>query len=339
MKLLVPSAQSVRFKLLAIAAALIILPSAANAGDAVSVLGKDFVFPNQIEGLPRKLSEISGLQINRFKTKDNVELAYWEAGQGEPLILLPGWSSNGARLINLIALLSKDFHVYVLDPRSGGLSQKVNYGNNIARHAMDLRELRDHLKIGPAYFAGHSMGASVLWGYIDLFGTEGIKKIAFVDEPPSIYSRTDWSEKERQEAGGFVVSPELMLDGLAKGVNRVEVNKLVADWPKELPGTRESENAAAFAEAVIDPDMDYLKLVLFDHITNDWREVIRNKIDIPAAIFAPEDSNRFPSQKWIASVIPSSKLFVYTDEDHGDHSLLTKNPVKFSRDLSQFFRE
>ncbi|WP_258395333.1 MULTISPECIES: hypothetical protein [Lonsdalea] len=56
----------------------------AQAADAVTVLGRDFSFPNKIDGLPQKLSDFKGLQVNSFTTSDGVKLSYWEAGSGEP---------------------------------------------------------------------------------------------------------------------------------------------------------------------------------------------------------------------------------------------------------------
>jgi len=198
----------------------------ARSEPALSVLGRDFAFPHRIEGMPSRLSDFGGLQINTFVTNDGVKLAYWEAGRGKPLIFVPGWSANGAQYINLMFLLAKDYHVYVLDPRNQGLSQRVDYGTRIARYSMDLRQLGEHLGVSSADYVGHSMGAAILWSYIDLFGTTGMRKVAFVDEPISIYSHSDWSEQERAEAGGTTTSPERMVAAFTTGG---PVNRLITD--------------------------------------------------------------------------------------------------------------
>ena len=76
--------------------------------------------------------------------------------------------------------------------------------------------------------------------------------------------------------------------------------------------------------------------MLFDHVTNDWRDVVRRKIDLSAAIFSGEESNNLPSQRWAASVIPNATLYTYSSAEHGDHFLMFKNPVKFTNDLRAF---
>lgn len=200
--------------------------ASAFAAPALEVLGRDYTFPNRIEGLPARLSDFPGLQINTFVTNDGVTLAYWEAGSGKPLVFIPGWSANGAEYVNVLYLLAQHYHVFVLDPRNQGLSQHVDYGTRIARFSMDLKELSDHLGLASADYCGWSMGSSVLWGYIDLFGTKGIRKACFVDEPISIYSHDDWSEQERLDTGGTTTSAERMVTAFTTGA---PTNSLVTD--------------------------------------------------------------------------------------------------------------
>lgn len=92
----------------------------AMAAPALEVLGRDFEFPHKLPDLPARLSHFNGLEINSFTTNDGVKLSYWEAGAGEPLIFVPGWSANGAQYVNLMALLARRYHVYVLDPATRG---------------------------------------------------------------------------------------------------------------------------------------------------------------------------------------------------------------------------
>ena len=316
---------------------LLLVSSAALAAPALAVLGRDFTFPNRIEGLPTKLSDFPGLQISSFQTSDGVKLSYWEAGKGTPLIFVPGWSGNGAQYVNIMYLLSKHYHVYVLDLRNQGLSQRVDFGNRISRHAMDVKEFSAHLGIKSADYCGWSMGAAVLWSYIDLFGTHGIRKIAFIDEAPSIYSHEDWTEQERLDAGAFTTSPERMIAAFSTMSSN---NMLISSTHVlERAMSRDSlyfQNSEALAQAFIGNDMKRLSLVLFDHVTNDWRDVIRSKIDIPTAIFSGEYSDWLHSQRWMQSVIPGATLYVYSKAEQGDHFLAVKNPLKFASDLRSF---
>jgi pimeloyl-ACP methyl ester carboxylesterase len=320
-----------------LALTLIVSSSSVLAAPAMQVLGKDFAFPNTLEGLPAKLSDFKALQINSFETSDGVKLSYWEAGSGKPLVFIPGWSANGAEFINVMYLLSKNYHVYVLDPRNQGLSQQVDYGTRITRFSADLKEFSEHLGLKSADYCGWSMGASVLWGYIDLFGTKGIRKAVFVDEPVSIYSHADWSEQERLDAGGMTSSAERMVATFTSGA---PTNALVVDMKVvERALAKDSPyyvNSEAFANEFVKTDPKFTAKVLFDHATNDWRDVIRHKIKVPTAIFSGEYSHNLPSQRWMASVIPDATLYAYTEAEQGDHFLMFKNPFKFTEDLRAF---
>lgn len=309
------------------------------AAPAMEVLGKDFDFPNKIEGMPTKLSDFQDLQINTFETSDGVTLSYWEAGEGEPLIFVPGWSANGTEYVNVMYLLARKYRVIVLDPRNQGLSEKVEYGSRISRFGADLKELVDHLGIEKANFSGWSMGASVIWSYIDLFGTKTIRKAVFVDEPISIYSHSDWSEQERLDAGGTTTSAERMVAGYTTGA---PLNSLVTDLKAlERSMLKDSPyfvNSGAFASEFVKTEPEAIMRVLFDHVTNDWRDVISHKIDIPVAIFSGEESTNLPSQRWAASAIPEANLYSYTSAEQGDHFLMFKNPIKFTNDLASFLK-
>jgi len=309
----------------------------AMAAPALEVLGRDFEFPHKLPDLPARLSQFNGLEINSFTTNDGVKLSYWEAGAGEPLIFVPGWSANGAQYVNLMALLARRYHVYVLDPRNQGMSQHVPHGGRIARFSMDLKEFGDHLGIKSASYVGHSMGAAILWSYIDLFGTQGIRKLALVDEPISIYAHEDWTEKERTDAGGTTTSAERLVAAFTRGG---PASRLTTDLkPFERAQMMDSPyfaNSERFASEFVKNEPEALARVLFNHAVNDWRDVVAHKIDVPTAIFSGEESNNLPSQRWAQSVIRGARLYSYTGAEQGDHFLMFKNPVKFVGDLHSF---
>jgi pimeloyl-ACP methyl ester carboxylesterase len=311
-----------------------------NDRTVCSLLGEDFYFPHEIIGQAFKVSDFSGLKVHSFTTSDGAHLSFWEAGSGRPLIFIPGWSANGAMYFHLMHILSRHYHVYVLDVRNQGLSQRVRFGNRIARYAQDVKEFTEHLGLTEADYCGWSMGAAVMWAFIDLFGTKGIRSLSIIDQAPSIYCHADWSEQERLEAGAFTTSPERMI---ASYVGMSATNSLVSatsvvERAMDLTSPY-FHNVVALMQAVVEDDMAFTGQVLFDHTTNDWRDVIQTKIDVPTVIFTGEYSDWLPSQRWMSSVIANSVLHVYGKEEHGDHFLAFKNPLKFAADLHDFLQK
>lgn len=307
---------------------------------ALDYFGKDVVFPHSIAGLPSKLSDVEGLEIGQFKTNDGVLLNYWKAGQGKPLVFLPGWSSNGAEYINLIYLLKEKFEVYVLDQRNHGLSQKVNYGNRISRFSADLNDFLNATNIKKAHFCGWSMGCSVIWSYIDLYGQDCIEKLVFIDEAPSIYCHSNWTEEERINAGAFTSSAEGMIDAFQ---GRAPFNSLIVNTDLfnfyNTVDAPSFENSQFLCDAVSPHDKEALERVQFDHILNDWRDVITHKISKPTLVVSGEHSNWLESQRWIANIVPNGRILIYGKHEHGDHFLHLKKPQKFAQELAEFLTE
>ncbi|MBT0667324.1 alpha/beta hydrolase [Novosphingobium profundi] len=322
-------------------AGLITASSPAIAAPAIDVLGRDFTFPHDIAGLPRKLSDFRGLEIKTFATSDGVRLTYWEAGQGDPIIFVPGWSANGAEYINVMYLLSKTHRVIVLDPRNQGLSPNVDYGNSIARYSKDLKDLVDHLHIEKADFSGWSMGASVIWSYIDLFGTDTIRKVAFVDEPVSIAARPDWTVEERRERAVVADTPDDVV-ALLKTPPPASPDPQSTSFIERfmLRDSKPFANSEAFANAFVHSDMTSMIKVMYNHASIDWSEVIQHKLNtVPVAFFTGEWSLNVAAQRWAHKQVPGSKLFIYTKAEQGDHFLMLKNPFKFTADLESFLDE
>jgi pimeloyl-ACP methyl ester carboxylesterase len=307
-----------------------------QASSLRDLLGEEFQFPHEIVGQPFKASDFTGLTVSSFVTADNVNLAYWEAGSGRPLVFIPGWSANGAMYFHLMHLLSKHYHVYVLDVRNQGLSEKAAFGNRIARYAMDVKEFAEHLDLAEADYCGWSMGASVMWAYIDLFGTRGVRTLSIIDQAPSIYCHADWTEQERLDAGAFTTSPERMIASYTGGTTNMLISQTRVLERAVDVSSPYFYNVLSLVQALVHDDMAFTGQVLFDHTTNDWRDVISTKIDVPTAIFTGEYSDWLHSQHWMSSVIEGSQLHVYSKAEDGDHFLAFKNPEKFAVDLRRF---
>ncbi|MBD3906296.1 alpha/beta hydrolase [Chryseobacterium sp. Ch-15] len=307
---------------------------------ALEYFGRDHVFPHDIPGLPSKLSDVEGLEIGSFTTNDGVSLSYWKAGKGTPLVFVPGWSSNGAEYINIIHILKDHFEVYVLDQRNHGLSDKLQIENHISRLSSDLNDLLNALKIEKAHLCGWSMGCSVIWGYIDIFGSDKIEKLIFIDEAPSIYCHSDWTQEERTKAGAFALSAERMI---ALYIEETPVNRLLVDTDifnfYNIKGAPAFENSHLFAEEFVPPVLDSLKHLLFNHIMNDWRDVIAHKINKPTLVISGEHSNWVESQRLIAETVPDGRSIIYSKDEHGDHFLHLKNPLKFAEQVRTFLNE
>lgn len=82
-----------------------------------------------------------------FRASDGASLHYLDAGTGQALVLIAGWTMPADIFEPQLAVLSDRFRVVALDPRSQGDSDKTAEGNYPERHAQDIKELLEHLQI------------------------------------------------------------------------------------------------------------------------------------------------------------------------------------------------
>jgi pimeloyl-ACP methyl ester carboxylesterase len=104
--------------------------------------------------------------MHKFNS-DSVEIAFDDVGQGEPVLLIHGFASNGR--VNWVdtgwvkTLVDGGFRVITMDNRGHGESEKL-YNPDLysaAEMAEDARRLLDHLGIRRAHVMGYSMGARI----------------------------------------------------------------------------------------------------------------------------------------------------------------------------------
>jgi pimeloyl-ACP methyl ester carboxylesterase len=115
---------------------------------------------------------------------DGVRIAYWDEGEGDPILLIHGFASNVAT--NWIdpgwvrALVSSDRRVIAFDNRGHGLSEKLYEPERYGAPTMaeDARALLDHLDIDRADVLGYSMGARVA-AFLTLNHPERIRSAIF----------------------------------------------------------------------------------------------------------------------------------------------------------------
>src|SRR5262245_31171019 len=84
---------------------------------------------------------IAGAMSRFFTTRDGVRIHFIDAGAGEPIVMLPGWSQSAAMFRHQIETLRHDHRVVAIDPRGHGDSAVPEHGYNPHRMALDVREL------------------------------------------------------------------------------------------------------------------------------------------------------------------------------------------------------
>jgi len=106
---------------------------------------------------------------DHFFDSDGVKIHYVTEGEGEPVILVHGFTASIPvqwQLPGIFSKLAKDYQVIAIDNRGHGRSDKPKdpkqYGENMVD---DVVRLMDHLKLEKAHVVGYSMGG-FMTGYL-----------------------------------------------------------------------------------------------------------------------------------------------------------------------------
>ena len=144
---------------------------------------------------------------DRFFDSKGARIRYVDVGQGEPIVLIHGFSSSldaNWGSFGIIDKLSKDFRVVAFDVRGHGKSDKphdvASYGMEVVD---DVGRLLDHLHIGRTHIAGYSMGGAITGKFIVMHSDRVISAIFGGSSP-----RMGWTPQNEQDAAELANSLE-----------------------------------------------------------------------------------------------------------------------------------
>ncbi len=289
-----------------------------------------------VPGSAAAQADASKFKQSSVTLKDGTKLNYLEAGQGKPIVLIPGWSQTAAMFADQLSGLSAQNRVIAVDMRGHGDSSKPAAGYRMAQLAEDTHEFLTALSLERVVIGGHSMGSSVIWSYWDQFGGDRLSKMIVIDQAPTCVAWPGWSDDEKAVAG-TVFTPQALFEtaaGLSGSDGAKTTDGLVrtAFFTKAFP--------AAKLDYVVQQNLKFPRpsaaKLLIDHCCQDWRDVIP-RINIPAVVFGGEKSLFNPrSQQWIASQIPGAKAHIFAEAEGGSHFMFLENPAKFNSLVSEF---
>jgi pimeloyl-ACP methyl ester carboxylesterase len=274
------------------------------------------------------LNLTGGSTMALFRTADGVGLNYEVQGEGKPVLLVPGWSCSYHFFDHNIPVLAKSFKVIAMDLRGHGDSEKPDHGCRIARFAMDIKELLDHLDVDDVTAVGWSMGASILWSYLELFGSHRISKLVSVDQSPAQYFAPDWKWGQLgcYDAESFIrlccdiqYAERDVAEGLIKGcMHREPTEEEVAFLAGEI--------MKCPAQVKID--------IMRDHTNLDWRDFLPH-INVPTLVCVAKESQVFPWQgsAYVGEVVPGARTEFF---ENCGHMLFWEDPDKFNRVVTEF---
>ncbi|MDR1315442.1 MAG: alpha/beta hydrolase [Spirochaetales bacterium] len=280
---------------------------------------------------------MSGLERRSFQTNDGVTLSYLEGGGAGnmPLVLLPGWSQSANTFKFVLDGLCENYHVYALDHRGHGESEKPAWGYRISRLAKDFDDFLTALNLKKIHALGHSMGCAVIWCYMELFGQEVFSKLVLNDQRAATLRDSAWTDLQVEDMGA-TIAPEALYAtkhalsgenspaarrGRLKDMTSATLNASVFEW---LLG----EN--------LKMPQDYAAKLLYNNWIGDWSDIIP-RISVPTLLIGGRGSSTpWKTLVWQNRVISGSRLEIFEESEGGSHFIFVENPGKYLKVVRDF---
>lgn len=263
-------------------------------------------------------------------TNDGASIFFEDQGTGRPLVMLPGWTCTHNFFKKNIPELAKSCRVIAIDPRAHGESEKVLWGHRISRYAKDVKDLIEALGLEKVTLLGWSMGASIVWSYIDLFGNEHLAGQVNVDQSPRQYYNETWrwGQPGCYDAEALAILT-VRLEYDPKSSARGLVPACLGDVYQATPDEVE------FLACEIDKCPPPVRAeIMTDHTHLDWRDLLP-KIKLPTLVTVGRQSKVFPWQgsAYVGEHIPGAKTVFF---EQSGHMPFYEEPQKFNQVVADF---
>jgi len=272
-------------------------------------------------------------------TDDHVSLRYTERGAGRPVVFVHGWQGAAEQWRSAAQVLAGECRTVTYDQRGHGRSHDAPCGWTVHRLAHDLAQLLERLALTDAVLVGHSMGCSVIWAYLELFGAARLERLVLVDQAPAMLVDPVWDERTIGRAGAIFTDRELhaLCHSLADPESREQtVRTIVGGMLTPAAPPALTERVVAWGLRV---DGSFAAAVLRNQAHQDWRRQI-GLIELPTLVVAGRASVvPWSAAEWIARKIPGARLEIFEPDEGGSHLLALENPAKFNQLLREFLAD
>ena len=168
-----------------------------------------------------------------IEVEPNIRLHVTDLGEGRPVVLIPGWPlSDEMYEYQYNDLINNNFRVIGITLRGFGKSDKPYGAYDYDVHALDNKQVLDHLDIKDATLCGFSMGGDIAVCYVSLYGSMRVSRLVLAGAAaPSWTQRDDFPYN----------MPKSAVDDLI-ALNNTDRPKLLSNFAKIFSATETSLN-------------------------------------------------------------------------------------------------
>ena len=241
--------------------------------------------------------KMQSVKINGFK------MNYVEIGpkNADPIIFLHGYTDSLSSWATTAPLLKDKYHVFVIDQRGHGDSEKPQWGYTTSQFGNDVIAFMDALKIKKAILVGHSMG-SFIAHYVAAIYPDRVSALVLISSAKTVVGNPGGAELYK-----IVSAPDF----------KDPVNpSFIKEW-QACPFPVNPDFLARQAEQCAKVPVRVWRAALLGLLIDDHSAFLQN-IKVPTLIIWGDKDNFFSisDQNALKEAISGSVLKIYANTGH-----------------------
>lgn len=221
--------------------------------------------------------------MKKIKVGPN-EIAYKEMGDGETIVFLHGFCGSMAYWDKVAPVLSKDYHVILIDLRGHGNSSSSDVPFTIDDMAKDIKEVLESLQVGQFYLFGHSLGGYITLSLVEHY-PEKIKGYGLIHS--TAFPDSDEAKQGRINAANSIENDGVQpfIDGL---VPKLFSDNSLLNLKEEVENTRKIGYSTSSKAAI---------QTLLAMKARPDRNIVLEEKNIPVLLVAGDQDKIIPLEK------------------------------------------
>jgi len=282
----------------------------------------------------KKLSDVKKAGKARaeyIKVESNVRLHVTDAGEGRPIVLIPGWPlSDEMYEYQYNDLINNKFRIIGITLRGFGKSDKPYGDYNYDVHASDIKTVLKKLDIKDAVLVGFSMGGAIAIHYMAANKGARVSKLVLAGAAAPIWTqRTDFPYNLPKSAVDDLIDlnyqdrPKLLSNfGKIFSATETSLNEGIGSWLNAINLSASSYATAQSLVALRDTDLrkDLAKITVPTLIMHGKKDKICS----------------FDLAEQMKAGISNSHVVAF---ENSGHSLFLEETQKFNAELIKFAKE
>lgn len=265
---------------------------------------------------------------------EGARLHYLEAGSGEALLLIHGFTETSHMWRPLMPILGRRFHVIAPDLPGIGDSSVPEAGDDLRAASIRLHALLRSLHVEKARVVGHDIGLMVAYGYAVQFPAE-VEKLVVMDAR-TLPGVPGWANAYQNPAMWHYGFHGPTAEALVKGRERTYFERFWNDFAAEPSRSLSEADRRLYTAAYARPGRmraAWAYFAAFPETAREFASLSRNKLTMPVLALSGE--------KAAGAALAAQMRFVATTVDarilpNAGHWLVEERPTEVLTALDGF---